>query len=206
MALTTVLYRLLGSRFRKRRMAWFKREFASAQNVLDVGGELETWHSYRPPRLVLLNVGMRPAQFDQSISYIQADGCALPLHDAAADVAFSNSVIEHVGSIENQRRFAQEMQRVGRRYYCQTPNKWFPLDTHSLGLLVHWLPESWISHLAYRYLTLQGWRTRPSREESLSSMRSVRHLSRTELVALFPGCSIRKERFLGMTKSFVAWR
>ncbi len=104
MALTTTLYHIFGTRFRKHRMAWFVREFADCKNVLDIGGEPPTWRSYRPPRLTLLNVGERPSDLDASVSYIQGDGRALPVADAAFDLAFSNSVIEHVGSLDDQCR------------------------------------------------------------------------------------------------------
>jgi hypothetical protein len=206
MALTTKIYRVFGARFRNRRMEWLVREFGDCQSVLDIGGEPSTWQDFRPPSLTLLNVGTRPLDLDTSVAYIQGDGGRLPGADGAFDLAYSNSVIEHVVSLDGQRRFAQEMRRVGRRVYCQTPNKWFPIETHSLGLLLHWLPETWLSPVIYRYLTLQGWRTKPTRQECVARFQSVRHLTRRELTAMFPGCHIRTERFLGLPKSFVAWR
>ena len=71
------------------------------------------------------------------------DGRALPFRDEAFDVVFSNSVIEHVGDAASQRRFAREVARVGRAYWVQTPNRWFPVEQHLLTPLVHWLPKSW---------------------------------------------------------------
>ncbi len=206
MALTTELYRFFGIRFRKRRMEWFVREFGDCQTILDIGGEAPTWQDFRPFSLTILNLGARPPDLSATVAYIQADGRDLPAANGAFDLAYSNSVIEHVGSLNDQRRFAQEMQRVGRRVYCQTPNKWFPVETHSLGVPLHWLPETWISPIAYRYLTLQGWRTRPTRQECVERLRSVRHLTRRELKSIFPGCLIRTEWFLGLPKSFIAWR
>ena len=206
MALTTKMYHVFGGRFRERRMEWVVHEFGDCQNVLDIGGEPPTWKGFRPASLTLLNLDTRPLDLDASVAYIQGDGRALPAPDGAFDLTFSNSVIEHVGSLDDQRRFAQEMQRVGRRVYCQTPNKWFPVETHSLGLLLHWLPETWLSAVAYRYLTLQGWRTKPTLKECVARLRAVRLLTRRELTAMFPGCHIRTERFLGLAKSFIAWR
>ena len=205
MAITTWLYRVVGSRFRKRRMKWFVREFRPCQNVVDVGGEAHTWREYRPVRVVLLNVEKRPPDLD-GLAYVQGDGRALPFPDQAFDLAYSNSVIEHVGDLNAQRRFASELQRVGRRVYCQTPNKWFPVETHSLGLLLHWFPETRLLAWVYRYLSLQGRRVKPTPEECLARMRSVHLLTRKELAALFPGHHIRTERFAGLAKSFIAWR
>lgn len=45
-------------------------------------------------------------------------------------MVFSNSVIEHAGNYEKQKRMAAEMQRAGVHYYLQTPNKWFFMEPH----------------------------------------------------------------------------
>ncbi|WP_255695553.1 methyltransferase domain-containing protein [Rhodohalobacter sp. 614A] len=69
--------------------------------------------------LVFPNSGAIGKQFQ----YVQGD--ALDMHmfeDKSFDVVFSNSVIEHVGSFENQRRFADEVRRVGKAYWVQTPD------------------------------------------------------------------------------------
>jgi hypothetical protein len=73
----------------------------------------------------------------------RGDGRQLPFRDAAFDVVFSNSVIEHVGDAASQERFAREVARVGRSYWVQTPNRWFPVEQHLLTPLVHWLPRRW---------------------------------------------------------------
>jgi ubiquinone/menaquinone biosynthesis C-methylase UbiE len=57
--------------------------------------------------------------------------------DSCFDLAFSNSVIEHVGSEADAAAFAHEMQRIGRAFYCQTPNKWFPIEPHLGTLFLH---------------------------------------------------------------------
>ena len=131
----------------------------------------------------------------------------MPL-DGPFDLAYSNSVIEHVGSWEQQREFAKEMLRLGRHIYCQTPNRWFPVETHYLTAFVHWLPRHWFGHRTHRWLTLQGLSRRPSRSESLHTRQqeAVRLLSKRELKELFPGCRIRVERFFGWPKSYAAWR
>lgn len=74
--------------------------------------------------------------------YVQGDGRQLPFRDDAVDVVVSNAVIEHVGSEEDQRRFLAEHARVGRCYVVTTPNRWFPIESHTLALFRHWSP-SW---------------------------------------------------------------
>jgi hypothetical protein len=72
---------------------------------------------------------------------VRADGRALPFADGEFDLGFSNAVVEHVaGGREEQRRFVCELCRVARRVFVATPNRWFPLDPHSLLPLAHWLP------------------------------------------------------------------
>ena len=50
------------------------------------------------------------------ITYVQADGCALPFADHAFDIGFSNAVIEHVGDAGRQRLFVAEALRVSVAY------------------------------------------------------------------------------------------
>ncbi len=77
-----------------------------------------------------------------SARYVQGDALELPFADGEFDVVFSNAVIEHVGGREQQRRFVEEALRVARRAFITTPNRWFPVEVHTLLPLVHWLPDS----------------------------------------------------------------
>jgi hypothetical protein len=47
-----------------------------------------------------------------------------PLNQRSCDVAFFNSVIEHVGDWERQHKFAGEMRRIGNAVFCQAPCRW----------------------------------------------------------------------------------
>jgi methyltransferase family protein len=76
------------------------------------------------------------------VRVVHSDGRDLPFADGEFDLGFSNAVIEHVaGGREGQRRFVGELCRVARRVFVTTPNRWFPLDPHTLLPLVHWLPQ-----------------------------------------------------------------
>jgi len=75
------------------------------------------------------------------VRVVQADGRELPFADREFDLCFSNAVVEHVqGGRAGQRRFVGELCRVARRVFVTTPNRWFPVDPHTLLPLVHWLP------------------------------------------------------------------
>ena len=201
------IYVVIGGHFRRKRQRWLESEFGECRSVLDLGGRAEMWNRCDlGDHITLLNLEDAPHNLGSKFTYIHGDGKHTGYCDASFDLAFSNSVIEHVGDFADQRRFASEMLRLGRRIYCQTPNKWFPIEPHFLGLCVHWLPRKWFGHFVDRYLTLHGWRYKPNAEASAALIGSIRLLTRSEFQQLFSGCQIKTERFLGLPKSFVAWR
>jgi SAM-dependent methyltransferase len=76
-----------------------------------------------------------------AVRAVEADGRSLPFDDGAFDVGFSNAVVEHVaGGREGQRRFVHELCRVARRVFVTTPNRFFPIEVHTLLPFAHWLP------------------------------------------------------------------
>jgi Methyltransferase domain len=73
---------------------------------------------------------------------VQADGRALPFADRQFELGFSNAVVEHVeGGRAGQRAFVAELCRVAERVFVTTPNRFFPLDPHTLLPFAHWLPD-----------------------------------------------------------------
>jgi SAM-dependent methyltransferase len=108
--------------------------------------ELYPW----PERItaVGLHEGTRFRERYPNVRYVQGDALELPFADGEFDVVFSNAVIEHVGRREQQRRFVEESLRVARRAFITTPNRWFPVEVHTLLPFVHWLPDT-VSHRAY---------------------------------------------------------
>ena len=80
------------------------------------------------------------AAFPQ-VRTVRADGRELPFADGEFDFGFSNAVVEHVaGGREGQRRFVHELCRVSGRVFVTTPNRFFPIEVHTLRPFVHWLP------------------------------------------------------------------
>jgi SAM-dependent methyltransferase len=80
------------------------------------------------------------AAFPQ-VRRVVADGRSLPFADREFDIAFSNAVVEHVGGRADQVAFVHELCRVATRVFVTTPNRWFPVEVHTLLPLVHWLPR-----------------------------------------------------------------
>ena len=80
--------------------------------------------------------------------------CRLPYGDACFDLVLAIGVVEHLPA-RTRRAQVDEYYRVlaggGHIAILDTPNRVFPLETHSVGLpLVQWLPP----RLAYRYARL----------------------------------------------------
>ena len=110
---------------------------------------------------------------------------------------------------ESQRRFAREVARVGRGYWVQTPNRWFPVEQHLLTPLVHWLPKGWQRRIVPRF-TVWAALVRPPADRRRfyveHYLNEVRLLSAREVAELFPEARVIRERVLGWTKSLVAMR
>ena len=182
--------------FRKRRFKNFVSDYQSCRTILDVGGEHYTWPIIgRSEGITIINI-FAP-QDTEGFNYVIGSGCEMPFVDKSFDLAFSNSAIEHVGSEENQFKFAREMMRVGKKVYCQTPSRLFPIDPHLTAPFLHWLPVAWLKPKVLRYLTLNGWLSGKEYEYD------VTWISKRKLREMFPGCKIKTERFLLMPKSFV---
>jgi hypothetical protein len=193
-------------------MALFVRQMSVSKGttVLDVGGTADTWTGLAvQPRVTLLNMPRAGVGREAGFDCVGADGCRLPFADGAFDIVFSNSVIEHVGSADRQRVFAEEIRRVGRAYWVQTPNYWFPVEAHLLTPMIHFLPKAWQRSVLERG-SIWEWLERPALDRRTfyieHFLNDIRLLSATEMRALFPCAAILRERSAGLTKSLVACR
>ena len=124
--------------------------------------------------------------------------------DRAFDVVFSNSVIEHLGIFEDQQSMAAEIRRVGKRYYVQTPNRFFPIEPHFLVPFFQFLPIGLKARMLRR-IDLGWYKKVPSLELARKTVQSIRLLSEKDLSKLFPEAHLYRERFCGLVKSFVAY-
>lgn len=71
-----------------------------------------------------------------------ADARDMPFADDEFDFALANAIIEHVGDEGDQRRMVAETTRVAKCWAITTPNRWFPIESHTSVAFSHWLP-SW---------------------------------------------------------------
>ena len=198
-------------RFRRKRMQRFHSLFSLTPDmrILDIGGEPDTWIRESGHRIdchvTQINLRPKPAPEGSPITAVEGDATALPFADNSFDLAFSNSVIEHVGGWEKQQAFAREARRVAPRLWIQTPARSFPVEPHLVAPLFHFLPRSWQRRLV-------RWTPRALMTPNVQlsalyfTVDTVRLLTYREFRQLFPDCSILRERFLGLTKSYVAVR
>jgi SAM-dependent methyltransferase len=189
-------------------MERFAREFGltAGTSVLDVGGVPDTWALLdRPPRVTLLNTPRTGEELASADAWVAGDGRSLPFRDGAFDVVFSNSVIEHVGDRASQLQFAREIGRVGRGYWVQTPNRWFPVESHLLTPLIHWLPR----RVQRALLPISIWGLWSGADADRRRyyfehyMTEIRLLGAREMRALFPDAIVIRERVCGLTKSLI---
>ena len=164
---------------------------AAQDRVLDVGvsdvvgdaaNVLERRYPYRQ-RITAVGLGsgedFTAAYPDVAYRQIEANR-PLPFADDEIDIVTSNAVLEHVGSLENQRRFVADLMRVGRRGFLTVPHRFFPVEHHTGIPLLHWMDRSFA--VACRVFGKQDW----SRPESLILM------SRSRLrAACPPGAAVR---------------
>src|SRR3954453_7775233 len=205
-----IMFTALSVHFRRQRMRRFLREFSITPRtrILDIGGTPDCWELIAErPRVTLLNTPRAKDDLRGAASWVAGDGRALPFPDQAFDIVFSNSVIEHVGDAASQERFAREVARVGRAYWVQTPNRWFPIEQHLLTPIVHWLPKSWQRAIVLRFTVWAAvMRVSADRRQFYVEhyLSDVKLLSASELRRLFPSARVIRERLCGWTKSLIA--
>lgn len=125
--------------------------------------------------------------------------------EGSFDLVHSNSVIEHVGRWDDMKEMAHHMRRLAPSYYVQTPSFWFFLEPHFRFPFFHFLPEQIRFRLLMHFnLGFGGKRT--SVDAAMEATQSACLLDKTQMQTLFPDAKIRRERFMGFTKSYMAIR
>ncbi len=195
-------YRKFSPLFRRRRLLHFMNIIkpSAEEKILDVGGYHWFWddidHDLNITFLNLDNERSSPRYV-----YVHGDGRKMPFSDNEFDIVFSNSVIEHLGSKEDQAMLAEEIMRVGDKYWVQTPAYEFFIEPHYVAPFIHWLPKRYVRILV-PYFTIRGLFTQSSKEEIDQMVSEIRLLKEKELEELFPHSQIHYEKFLWMVKSY----
>jgi hypothetical protein len=177
--------------------------------ILDVGGIPIFWE----------NAGLLSQDFkDLDITFINlelikhpnfkcivGDAREMPqFKDKEFDIVFSNSVIEHVGDYQDQQQMANEVKRIGKRYFIQTPNLYFPIEPHFLFPFFQFLPID-IKVWLLTHFKLGWYGPMPDKQEARELLISTKLLSKKQLTMLFPEATIYEEKVWSLTKSFIVY-
>lgn len=168
--------------------------------LLDVGGGtgidgefLRLYACFAEVVIVNLYQSALNASTSMPISWVTADACALPFPSRSFDWVFSNAVIEHVGNFARQRRFADEIRRVARMgYFVATPDKYFPIEPHTLLPFYQFLPPSQQRALL------------PFSPGYMREPCQINLLSSRDLCLLFPEADVRRIGFRVFPNNLIA--
>lgn len=202
----------LADKFRNKRFSLFKqlihKHIDQNISILDVGGTEIYWERMgliKPNvHITLLNLKEVPTKYD-NLESVSGDARNMSnFDDNYFYIIHSNSVIEHVGNFSDQQNMANEVKRVGKSYFVQTPNYYFPIEPHFLFVGFQFLPLK-VRAFLIRHFNLGWYKKTPDYEQSIIVAKSARLLKKSELTKLFPKAKIYKEKIFGLTKSFIVY-
>lgn len=185
----------------------------SAQSrILDIGAEVEPFgerslqfiDSYPwKENIAAVNISeehvTRIRDYYPEIDTRIGDACNLPWPEKYFDAVYSNAVIEHVGSFEDQKKMAAEVERVGKCWFITTPNRWYPFEFHMQLPFITWLPchgYLWFGRLVSYDHVRQKYCFGAKRSDT-------RLLSTNDLRKCFPTSKIIKQRVTFMAETLV---
>lgn len=122
--------------------------------------------------------------------------------DGQFDIVHSNSVIEHVGGFEEQILMANEVRRIGKHHFVQTPSYYFPIEPHFCALMFHWLPRK-LRMFIVKSRKMGHLPRADSTEHAAEIVDSAQLMNYAEVAVCFPESIVHREVFLGLTKSFI---
>jgi hypothetical protein len=191
---------------RRKRLRVFLKEMklTGGERIIDLGGSAVFWTDVEPGlNLTVVNLPSElsksemPAQ--HTFVYLEADACNLEQYpDNSFDIAYSNSVIEHVGGESRRQSFAAEARRLAPKYWVQTPSIYFPIEAHN-----H-MPFWWFYPASVKRFFIGRWSKKLPAWTVMIVGTTV--LDIKELKALFPDGLVYTERVLGFIKSYSLFR
>ena len=177
----------------------------SQHSVLDVGvtsnrrADSNIFEKFYPDPQMITALGIDDASFLEEefpgLTFVKGDALDMPFEDKQFDIATSWATIEHVGSRDNQKRFIEEMVRVSKACLITTPNRWYPLEFHTVMPFIHWLPPEQFRKIL-RILKI----------EFFSEEKNLNLLSEKDFLSLVPdGIQVKSKhyRLLGPVSNLV---
>jgi ubiquinone/menaquinone biosynthesis C-methylase UbiE len=203
--------KIAGYQRRKMFEAFLTVGITTNDTILDVGvtsdrsyghsNYLEAWYPHKS-KITALGIDEGAAFLRQTfpgVRYVKGDGRALPFADNSLAYVHSSAVLEHVGNALQQMAFIAEARRVARKgVFLTTPNRWYPIEFHTILPIVHWLPR----RIFHRVLVMVG-------KEFLASEQNLNLLSARQLrcMAKYIGFSddyrVRGVRLAGLVSNLL---
>ncbi len=184
-------------------------------SLLDIGGTAEYWetHLQNFPSGIIKEIEVVNVIFKETLD-LTICGVRVCVHAGDAldqttliknnyDIVYSNSVIEHVGSLSNQKRMADAVRNVCQFYFVQTPAKGFPIEPHFYFPFFAQLPLSFRA-LLHQKMDLGFMPKTSDWLQARIDCEDTRLLTHHEFSELFPNARILKESLFGFTKSYMA--
>lgn len=125
--------------------------------------------------------------------FVDYDGGRFPFEDKEFDWTHSNAVIEHVGTLAQKLHFIKEMVRVSKNVYFTTPNKYFPVDAHTLVFFIHWNDALFMKWRKWKNTWI------PKERLNLLSLKEIKTLLKQADIKNY---KIIKNRLMGITMTF----
>jgi hypothetical protein len=179
--------------------------FGNTICIVDIGGtptgwtsaDLDEWDRQLDVRISisLVNIQNFADAGHGRFSFVEAD-CGVPVTGVEGDIVFSNSVIEHLGNWPAMCGFAENCRNLGRFYFVQTPSFWSPMESHFLKLFIHYLPREM---KVKRLVRSKNY----SIENAFARTDEIFLMDKYYLRKLFPEATLRRERLLFLTKSYI---
>lgn len=177
--------------------------------ILDVGGTEVFWEimgftENEDYEITILNLSKVNTKYFNIVS-ISGDGRNMSqFKDDEFDIVFSNSVIEHVGKFKDQMKMANEMQRLGKNYFLQTPSFYSPIEPHFFVPFFQILPVK-LRTLLLQNFNLGYLKKTPEKEKAKKIIESINLPKKEELEKMFPESTIKKEKAFGLTLSYIVY-
>jgi ubiquinone/menaquinone biosynthesis C-methylase UbiE len=201
----------LSFQFRQNRLRILSEKIAELNlagiKILDLGGSSYFWDGMKSQfknkyQLVIVNLSKEEIGIGEC-QKIVGDGKTLSfIKDKSFDIVVSNSVIEHLGTLAHQEEMVQNIKRVGKYYFIQTPAFIFPFEPHFLFPFFHWLPK-WLRTLLVQNFDLGWFQKQKGKEEAERLVNSIRIMKKKELKSFFQNSEIISERLWFFTKSYL---
>lgn len=176
--------------------------------VIDIGGtdvdslsENYFLHNYPYKKSITCFSNQKLDNLKNKYSFLiikKGDGRNTNLPDNFYEIVHSNATIEHVGSFDNQIKFVRELYRISKKIiFMQTPNRYFPIDFHTLLPFLHWLPKK----IHRKILDIIGLKFL-SKESNLNLL-SIKELKEICRILKINSYSIKKVKIFGLVSNLI---